>query len=235
MTYKIIIIALIIAQCIATPCYLVAIKPGFSKKTLLLKMLCSTIFVATGVAAALYTGNIDTLYAKCFIIAFVCSWFGDVMLHLEGNIVRYIIGGLGFLTAHVLFIYAYVKTAASVTGETAVITVKDVIIMAVLYIIFAGVYIGLKLKGGKLLVPVMIYCLILCFMFAKAISLCLALVSVGNMGGILVGAGAALFVLSDFMLGVGFFGDKSYKKQVINMAAYFPAQMLLALSIMFVK
>ncbi len=224
---------LILAQCVATPCYLVAIKPGFSKKTLLLKMLCSTIFVATGVVAALYAGNIGSLYARLLIIAFVCSWLGDVLLHFEGSIVRYIIGGSGFLAAHVLFIYAYWKTASAISGESTIISVRDIITMAALYVAFICFYFGLKLKGGKLLVPIMIYCLVLCFMFAKALDL--GLVSAGNPGGILVAVGAFLFVLSDFMLGVSFLGNKTYKKQLVNMGAYFPAQMLLALSICFIK
>ena len=232
---KAIIAALFVAECAFAPMYLVAIKPGFSTKTLILKMICSLIFTFTGIACAFATGGFDGIYPKFMVIAFACSFLGDVLLHMKENIVRYIIGGCGFLAAHVLFIISFIKTGASLSDNAKIFALRNGIIMAAVLILTGVLYVALKLKAGKLLAPIILYVTVLSFMFSKAVDVSVALWNSGNIpGAVCVTAGAGLFVFSDLMLGMGFFGDKSYKKQVINMAAYYPAQMLLALSIYFI-
>ena len=228
---KIILALLCIAELFSSVWYVRTFKNGFNTKTLLIKMLCSGIFVATGIISAVYSGGFGSLYPLLLVIGLVCSWFGDVLLHKAESMPRYITGGLGFLAAHVLYITAFIKTAA-----TPVFALRDIIIMLCAYALAAVLYFVLKLKAGKLLVPIMIYAAVLCFMLSKAVNL--GIIEIGKgvyAGGIILILGALLFVLSDFMLGISFLGNTTYKKQAVNMLAYFPAQMLLALSILFIK
>lgn len=231
---NIILAVLAVAELIATVCYVIEIKNGYSTKTLINKIIGSSIFVATGVVAALSVGGFSSLYSKFIVIGLIGSWFGDILLHRAANTVRYISGGLGFLLAHVMYITAFIKASAEISGDGSFITKQNLIIMACVYVIAIILYFVLKLKAGKLLVPIMIYALVLCFMLSKAISLGILISSESMPGAAMLCAGASLFVLSDYMLGVSFLGKTTYPKQVVNMASYFPAQLLIALSIIFI-
>lgn len=235
MIYKALIVLFFILQSVFTVIYLRAIKNEVSIRTLIIKIICSSIFVATGITSAIATGGFSSVYSKLMVIGFICSWAGDIMLHLNPKIPQIIIGGLGFLAAHALYIISFIKVKGIVTGEQSILTTADIIIIICLYALAALLYFTLKLKAGKLLIPIMIYALILCFMMSKAIALGIALVTASHMSGLLVIFGALLFVISDFTLGISFLGKPEYKKQVVNMATYFPAQMLLALSVYFLN
>lgn len=234
MIFKILLALTVVLQCIFAPTYIISTKPGCSIKTLILKAACSTIFLAAGIIAAIGSGGFDSVYPKLMVIGFACSWIGDVMLHWDPKTPRIIAGGLGFLTAHVLFITSYIKTEGSLTGKTTIISARDIFIIIGVFALAVIIYFALKLKAGKLLVPIAIYAVVLSFMIAKAVDLGIALFDTKPVAAILIPTGAFMFAASDFTLGISFLGKTDFKKQALNMALYLPAQMLLALSIYFI-
>ena len=87
-----------------------------------------------------------------------------------------------------------------------------------------------KFKYGVMLVPVSLYCFVVVYSFAAAVSAAAA-----GTAGVLVAVGAALFLVSDIVLSVYIFAPVRCRALgILNLAAYFPAQFLLALSILFV-
>ncbi len=222
----------------AIPFYLKLVRQAHSIKTLSLKMLCSTMFVAAGVFAAAQAGAFSQFFARFMLLGFALSWVGDFLLHMEGQMVKYIIGAVAFLAAHVLFILAYIKTAQALPGERPVLSVTEIIIILALWVLVIIGSFAFKLKLKKLAVPVFIYALALMFMFVKASSLGYALMSTGAPCGTAAFAcltlGAALFTVSDATLAINFFSKKSNLKEAVNIIAYYAGQLLLATSIMFV-
>ncbi len=235
MLFRIFIAVLFALECGLVTYYLRQIKKGVNGKTLLLKIFCSAVFIITGLVCAAGAGNFRTLYATLMLAGFFCSLIGDGMLHLNPKTPQIILGGVGFLAAHVLYIIAFIKTEAALTGGAEIISARDIFAIAGVYVLAVILYFSFRLKAGKLLVPVMIYALALSFMFSKAFDMGYALIESGTAAGIIPIAGALLFVFSDFMLGIGFLGKPAYNKQVLNISSYYTAQMLLALSIFFIK
>lgn len=230
MFQKTILVALCIIQCFTTGLYIKLIKNGFSKKTLIVKTLCSGTFLALGIVSAIYSGGFDSLYAKLIVTALFCSLIGDIFLHGTPNTFSVILGGLGFLSAHILFIIAFVKAMG-----LPVFSIKNFIAIGIIFCVFAFIYYLLKLKAGKLFIPIVIYSLVLCFMLVKAINLGIFVFSERPVGSILLILGATLFVASDFTLGISFLGNRTYLKQALNVAFYFPAQTFIALTIYFLN
>lgn len=227
----ILLIALVIAQIAAAACYIIFTKSGYNTKTLITKTAASCIFLLTGIAAGVYSGNLHSTYATLLLIAFACSVIGDFFLHGNPPTVKIIIGGLGFLSAHVLLITSFICTVSGF-GKRSFMTVKEILVMLSLFALFAVLYFTLKLNAGKLLVPIIIYALVLCFMFTKAFILGISFLGLGSKAaGVLIILGAGFFVASDSMLGISFLGNKTYKKQSVCMGIYYLAQTLLALSI----
>lgn len=232
--YNVLLVVLVMLQCVTAPAYIISTKPGCSIRTLILKAACSTVFLVTGIIAAVGSGGFDSIYPKLMVIGFACSWIGDVMLHWDPKTPRIIAGGLGFLTAHVLFITSYIKTEGALTGETKIISKRDIFIILGVFALAVVIYFALKLKAGKLLAPIVIYAVVLSFMIAKAFDLGIALADTKPAAAVLIPLGAFLFAASDFTLGISFLGKTDFKKQALNMALYLPAQMMLALSIYFI-
>ena len=230
MMYKLALILLCVAQCFMTSLYIKLIKNGYNKKTLIVKTICSSIFLTLGIVSAFHTGGFESLYSKLIVTALFCSLVGDIFLHGNPKIFSVILGGLGFLSAHILFIVAFIKSS-----ELPVFSLKDLIVIIIFFSIFALIYYLLKLRADKLFVPIVIYSLVLCFMLVKAINLGIMIFNEKTIGSILLILGATLFVASDFTLGISFLGKKTYLKQALNVAFYFPAQTFIALTIYFLN
>lgn len=220
------------------PIYIKKLYNGTSVKTLLMKMACSTLFVLCCVFSSLLAGTFGTVYSKYMLTGFLCSWLGDALLHRETKMIKYVFGGISFLAAHIFFIYAYMKTAADLFPGIKAVSVKEIIIVAVLSCVCIAVILLAKLKLNKLAVPIFIYAVVLMFMFVKASGLGFGLMTGGFRSGAaafaLLTAGALLFALSDGSLALGFFGEKSAFKRNFNIATYFLGQLLLATSAAFV-
>ncbi len=234
-----ILTVLFIAEFFALKHYIKIMYPKIGWNTLLSKSICSLIFVITAIAAQHFSA--DGFMFNTMIAAFVCSFFGDVFLHvypkLGNEIVNYALGGVSFLAGHVLYIVSFVN------AEKAFVLPENILIIQ---LIAAGVLcvavnvlmrvFGLKL--GKFSIPVIIYSFALMIMVVKAVTLGYMLVSSGRgiVPALVTGIGAVMFAASDIVLASDFFtGGKDLKKKTANMILYYGGQMLLATSLLWIE
>ncbi|MCR5523935.1 MAG: lysoplasmalogenase [Clostridia bacterium] len=233
--YKIIIIILVLCELIFTGLFLKVSSAGFSKKSLILKTLCSAIFVIICLTAALSENNTGSLYFRLILSGLVFSLIGDFMLHRDNNIPLYITGGLCFVSAHIFYIISFIKTQSAIIGKTQIITLRDLFGILGIPAVFALLHPLMKLKPGKLTGPVFVYSAFLGFMLIKAINLGLELINLSNLkAALFIICGALLFTVSDFTLGLGFFGENTKSKKYTNIITYYSGQILLAISTAFV-
>ena len=219
--------------------YIKIMYPKIGWNTLLSKSLCSVIFVITAIAAQFFQkGEVEF---NTMIAAFVCSFFGDVFLHVYpklGNaIVNYALGGISFLAGHVLYIVSFVKAEnAFVFPEN-----KLIIQLVAAAVLCASVNVLMRvfgLKLGKFTVPVIIYSFALMIMVVKAVTLGYMFASSGRgvIPAAVTGIGAVMFAASDIVLASDFFtGGKDLKKKTANMILYYGGQMLLATSLLWIN
>ncbi len=226
-------------EAIALRHYIKIMYPKIGWNTLLSKSLCSLIFVITAVAAQHFSA--DGFMFNTMIAAFICSFFGDVFLHVYpklGNaIVNYALGGVSFLAGHVLYIvsFASAEKGFNLSENTLAIQLVVAAILCVAVNVLMRIS-GLKL-GKVFTVPVIIYSFALMIMVVKALTLGYMLVSSGNtvISALALGAGAMLFAASDIVLASDFFtGGKDIKKKTTNMILYYSGQMLLATSLLWI-
>lgn len=234
-----ILIFMFIAEFFALKHYIKIMYPKIGWNTLLSKSLCSLIFVITAFVAQCFSDN--GFAFNTMLAAFICSFFGDVFLHVYpklGNvIVNYALGGVSFLAGHVLYIVSFAKAEkAFVLPEN--IFVVQLIAAAVLCIAVNILMRVFGLKLGKFSVPVIIYSFALMIMVVKAVTLgyMLAVSGRGLIPAFATGIGAVLFAASDIVLASDFFtGGKDLKKKTANMILYYSGQMLLATSLLWIN
>ncbi len=234
----IVIAVLFIAEIITLRHYIKIMYPKIGWNTLLSKSMCSLIFVIT--AVVLQYNSESGLVFNTMTAAFVCSFFGDVFLHVYpklGNaIVNYALGGISFLAGHVLYIVSFANAEKKfvLPPNTLAIQLVAAAILCVAVNVLMRI-LGLKLR--KFSVPVLIYSFALMIMVVKAVTLGYMLVSSGSgiVSALAVGAGAALFAASDIVLASDFFtGGQDIKKKTANMILYYSGQMLLATSVLWI-
>jgi uncharacterized membrane protein YhhN len=152
-----------------------------------------------------------------FILAGLCfSLLGDVFLMLPGD--RFKPGLLAFLSAQVLYILAFSR------GIEAVDLKPLVIILAYGSVFFLYLFRNLGRMGW----PVFVYILVISAMVWLAVNRYLAW---GDPSSLLACIGAVLFLLSDSLNGVKRFRKPFDLVEILILGTYFPAQLLLALSI----
>lgn len=222
--------ALCVIVCtVFTPIFLVEQRRGFSRKSLLYKMICATCYLAGGFIAMSSIGE-PGAYTKLMLAGLCLSWAGDLLLHIDGRFKTpcIITGGLCFLSAHVAFICAYSAASGgaflSPGGWVAVIGI------VVIYTMF--MLLGIKIPVSKLLVPMIVYGSVLSLMLVKAAFLSAELISDGTVaGGVLLVSGALLFFLSDASIGVLMLSKKhktNFPLKIFNIVTYFAGQLMLA-------
>lgn len=234
MPFLTVLIIAAAAEFFLVPLYVKKCWPEKNKTSLLIKMICSTLFVTAAVCAMLYSGNKST-FAYIMLGGFCLSWVGDFFLHVNSKKSSFIIGFSSFFFAHILYTTAYCVYMAE-KGESF-FNLWQAVALAVIYAIALLVAHFSNLRLGKIRVPAMVYAFVLGLMFIKAVSLGVLLSADGfSVGLVTLSAGALSFVLSDASLIYIYFGDKkSFGFKFFNSATYFAAQILLAVSILFVK
>lgn len=242
MILKILYAVIFIAVNVINPFFVKAQRGGACPKSLALKMSAATGYVLTGVLGMIIAGNYGA-FAKIMMGALICSWLGDLFLHLWQSKIFYGIGFLGFLSAHFFFIAAFVKVIKATAPETPFISVWEIIFILVFdafFLIFSA-KIGTSLKG-ILKVPIVIYATVITFMLCKASLMGITLAKTGADFGVLTAVlaivGAVNFVASDFTIAILMFNEKykkSYSLKMFNMVTYFIAELLLSGLILFVK
>lgn len=241
MVLKILFAVCVIIEIIFTPLYLKAFWPRPNKKSLKLKMICSTAFVCTGILSMFIADNF-TPYAITMVIGLVLGWIGDYFLHAKSNMQYFLIGGGSFMMGHLAYIIAFIRAIPVFNAEMGYVTVPEIVAFVVIFIIFGTIMIKkFHFETPFLKALTFIYGIFLVTMLIKSVTLGITYFNTGLENNILVliwlMLGGLLFFMSDFSLGVMLLGGHNENRQikVFNIVTYFGAQMLLASSILFVR
>ena len=239
MMFKLLLALALALEVVLVPLYIKAMWPKRNKKSLALKMICSTLFICSGVLSVVISGGLN-LYARLMLSGLIFGWVGDFFLHVSNNPLCLLAGLLSFFGGHVFYIAAYCKTIADDFPDTAFFDPAEAAVfslLAVAAVVFAILY---KKQFGKALLPIVIYSAALALMFVKAgslgIRMDLANYPNGNAACLLLIPGVTSFLISDFILAVKVFLDKNETRRIaaINIVTYFAAQNLLACTMLFI-
>lgn len=205
-----------------------SLRGGFAAQ-LGLKTTCGMLFVA--IACVCFLKNPHSVgYFYAVAGALVCSLAGDVLIQLmrlPGKNPRKALigGGLAFFGAHCLYGAAFMRLAPPIPADL---------------LVFCGLYVGmllllrvLRLDFGGMKLPCLLYMAALLAMLTKGLSVWYA----GQGAGALTAAGGALFVCSDTLLALKGFRPAYRHNALVSVSVtglYYMAQLLLALSILYV-
>ena len=169
-----------------------------------------------------------SLLPKLMIGALIFSWFGDVLLMLQGEIEGIFIFGLGaFLVAHIFYIFAYKKAKYEKPGEMKTSFVRA----RIAFLIFIGGALIYMLHPhlGDLFLPVVLYTTIIITMGIFAL---LRRGWTVDQSFIMVYSGALLFIMSDAMIAINKFMSPIIQARLLIMATYIAAQFLIVKGIL---
>ncbi len=231
-------VALFVLQAVTSSVFLKVEIPEPSKKSLVLKLTCSTLFIATAVLAMFCSGNFLS-YAWLILAGLCFSWIGDFVLHHNTCEKNFIIGIFLFLCGHICYIVAFLRAQNLYFPEAPFLSCAEALLL------IGGVCFGqcrlhmLRADYGKAFIPCTVYMNVIMLMFVKAISLSVHFITQNPtenavLTGIALMIGVCMFDVSDFTLALLRFTDrysKSYMMRKINVWTYFYAQMLLGFSI----
>ena len=214
--------------------------PRFRKNYLIPKMVCSFMFLMTGIFAAyaysaekamLDTDHTPMIYSILIVIALFFGLVGDFFVEWrEGK--HFLIAALLFGIGHLTYFYTFAfLVSPPLLGyrKQILLGFAALCVVSVIHVIINKI----KFVGKNKLVC--IYSLCLMISFISAVSRGFVCVSGGNtaFGAMLIAAGF-LFLASDGALAAMLFGSPLTKRtDAIVLFTYFPAQTLFALSIYF--
>ena len=189
---------------------------------LLLKSITSLLFVALGLINFVYMfkkENSNKKFNILMLIGLTFAMLGDILLEIE-----FIIGAALFAIAHIFYFAAY--NALQKFKSKNLIYSLTIFIPALLIILFVPLF---DFGGTLMQVVCIIYALIISIMVGKAIS---NLISYKSFLNIMLVVGSALFFFSDFMLLFNVFADVPKIFGILCLATYYPAEVMLAMSIL---
>jgi uncharacterized membrane protein YhhN len=202
-----------------------------SVRALLLKTLTSVFFVLAG----LFGIGAGSLSAGVLVVAgLLFGLIGDVLLDLKfidkPNSDMYTYGGMGsFLVGHVFYIAALLIVFGLGVGGTLISAAIALALAAVVVMTTIKV---MKYDYGKFLAPAAVYSVLLIFFTVLSVY---ALIEVGGTAAWLFTVGSVMFLVSDVILSMTYFGGKKGKIFLItNHATYYAAQFLIAVAIYFI-
>jgi uncharacterized membrane protein YhhN len=196
----------------------------FSRAAVLLSALAATIFLflepGPTTAASLLTKGLSVsllallavrLGATGLAAALACSSAGDLLLEWDRQGL-FVAGLSAFLLAHLFFIVLFVR------GSRRPLDVTPARAAAALAVFAGGAAVAVWIWPGlgALKVPVAAYMAVLLVMGVAA--------QLGRFGTALVGAGAALFVASDSIIGISTFKANFTGSGTLIWSAYYLAQ-----------
>lgn len=213
-------------------CWVRTTKP--SVFSLCLKTISSVCFILCGIFAIKTVG--ESSINLLIIAGLVMGLIGDIVLDLkimypqEGN--HYFIAGTSsFMIGHFFYFISVLLYNSNILPShllwNILASVGAAIIFTILTLLSSK---KMGLNYGKMIYLVIAYCLILTFMTAFSIS-----IAIFNPVFWIFAAGMILFLASDLVLSMQYFGNASGKVFVyINHILYYLAQICLAVSILFI-
>lgn len=199
-------------------------------RALWLKLAASLCFMAIAVIS-LFTENVG--YDRFWLVVALGLFFGcvgDVLLAFRHIFKKhyelcFTVGALSFVLEHLLFIGYFVYINENIVP---VATLCFIIGFATATFVLAKT----RVKGGRLQIGLYVYIAIVCLMCATAVATAIKLPSVGSL---MFALGSICFVASDTTICVYNFSEyKEFKWMILLHYLYYPAQLLIALSVMFV-
>lgn len=154
-------------------------------------------------------------YRMLVVAGLLFSLAGDVFLMLPSD--RFVAGLASFLVGHLLYVAAF--------AEGAVLSLPALLPFALGAL---GVYALLHPRLGALRPAVLLYVTAIVAMAWLATGRWLG---VGQLGALLACLGAILFVISDAALAIDRFRRPFPRARAVVLGTYFPAQLLIALSV----
>lgn len=242
MALKVLFCLCLVVELFCVPWYLKALWPEKCRKSLILKMVCSTMFVSVCVLSMFIADNFSR-YALTMLVGFVFGWVGDYFLHAKPSNAYFVTGFISFLIGHIIYIVAFVKaTPVIAPGYEQFNGVEIAVIIGIVTLLMvAAEVVKVKFSPSVVKVGVIIYLLAINSMVVRAAVLGYSYYKTGAEFGIvallLLGIGATAFLLSDITLGIIIFGGrkKNYPIKIFNIITYFWGQVMLASSILFIN
>lgn len=222
-------VSLILFAATAIITVLSKLLPVFKKEPLKSKMLCSALFLMTGIFAAISKGYPQ--YSVLIIIALFFGLLGDFWLDYKNS--RYfLVGVLFFSINHLIYLYTFIfhlQPPLSSYRKQILLGFFALCVAAVIEVIVDKIRFP---KGRRIMIA---YSFLLMFSFVFAVSRGVVSIIGGNTAfGICLVAAGGLFLLSDTFLAVSLYGKPRLKcSDIIVAYTYFPAQALFGLSILF--
>ena len=167
--------------------------------------------------AALAATPVPAAYKTLILAGLAFSLIGDIALMFPDKL--FTAGLLAFLAAQVLYIFAFKPAAGHPVSVGAFLP----------FILFGLLMFFLLAPGlGPMKLPVLVYIGAITTMAGFASD---RYVDLGGTRALLAFIGAVLFLISDSVLAYDRFGKKFGLARILVLATYFPAQLLIALSV----
>lgn len=211
-------------------CWFRTEKP--SVYSLILKLVSSLCFVFCAIFAIKFSGSSN--FNLLVLIGLIFGLIGDMLLDLkimypQDDEKYFVAGTSAFSIGHFFFFIASALFGVGTLSHNLlwnVLICTAIALCLTLSIILPSKKLGLNF--GKMLYIVIFYSFILTFMMAFSIS-----IAIFNPSYWIFACGMILFLLSDLVLSLQYFGGKTAKFYVyINHFLYYMAQVLLASSIL---
>lgn len=232
----------IAAEFVFVPLFLKVSWPQPSVKSLILKMICATLFVAVGVISLFISGNYSQ-YAYTMLIGLAFGWVGDFFLHVKSTNFCFVTGFFSFLIGHIVYIVAYVNALKNLYPEYSELNIAEIAVTLLFCIgaLVSAKFLNVKFPTAAVKIGIGGYFIMVVSMFTKATALGLNFMKSGGEYGavalIVLSLGSLCFVVSDALLGFIMFSEniKKFPLKVANIVTYFAGQVMLASSILFIK
>lgn len=230
---KILLICSIIVEALLLVFYVYSPLVRSGAKNLAAKMSCAVMYVVIGFLAAEASGGYNA-YAALITTGAIFGALGDLTLNMDVNSNRFFVGLGSFLTGHIF----YSASFGLMLGKITELTPLKIFLTAAAAIVLSSILVAAGRKHGLLpknfFLPVLLYVFSITAMLGFSLSLAIAIGSVRNIGAAV--CVAAMFVVSDAVLALRTFArDRFSINRFVNPLTYFPAQVLIGLSIYFVN
>jgi uncharacterized membrane protein YhhN len=201
-------------------------------KALFLKTAASVFFVLTAVFAV----SADSIGAAVLIIpGLLFGLLGDILLDLKfidkPNSDAYTFGGMGaFFIGHIFYIAALFTVFELDAGGALIAAAITVVLTAAVVVSTLKI---MKYDYGKFLIPSAGYsALLIYFVVLSAYAL---ISNAPSPAARLLATGSVVFLISDVILSMTYFGGKKGRAYLVaNHTAYYAAQFLIALAVLFI-
>ena len=202
--------------------------------SLCLKTISSVCFILCGIFAIKFVG--ESSVSLLIIAGLVMGLIGDIVLDLkimypeQGN--QYFVAGTtSFAIGHFFYFVAVLLYNSTILPTHLLWNILAALGFAI--IMTVGTMLMSKKMGlnfGKMIYIVAMYCLVLNFMVGFSVA-----IAIFNPIFWIFAAGMILFLASDLVLSMQYFGNATAKSLIyVNHILYYLAQILIAISILFI-